>query len=104
MIICIAPLAEPVLLSPAPRKNKTQLTIALNMLSNKHLTKPHKLFFLGAGENRILNAYALLLLCCYPILLLLLLLPLLLLILVVDFSQKIWYNQGIVGGSKARPK
>ena len=74
------------------------------LLSNKHLTKPYKLFFLGAGKNRKLSAYALLLLCCYPILLLLLLLALLLLLYLVDFSQKIWYNHGIVGGGKARPK
>jgi hypothetical protein len=78
--------------------------MAYKMLSNNYLARPYKLFFLGAGKNRILSAYALLLLCCYPILLLLLLLPLLLPIFLVDFSQKIWYNQGIVGGSKARHK
>ena len=81
-----------------------QLTIAHIMLSNSNLAKPYKLFFLGAGENRILNAYALLLLLCYPLLLLPILLALLLLILVIDFSQKIWYNHGIVGGDKARHK
>ena len=73
-----------------------------NMLSSSNLRKARKLFFLGAGDNNKLGAYALLLLCCYPILLLLL--PLRLPILVIDFSQKIWYNHGIVGGSKARPK
>lgn len=104
MIIPIAPLAEPVILSPAPRKNKTQLTIAHNMLSNSNLAKPQKLFFLGAGDNNKLSGHCVLLLLCMRIRLLLLLLPLLLLLLVVDFSQKIWYNQGIVGGSKARPK
>ena len=35
---------------------------------------------------------------------LLLLLALLLSLLVIDFSQKIWYNHGIVGGGKAAPK
>ena len=74
------------------------------MLSNNNLEQPYKLFFLGAGKNRKLGAYALLLLCCYPILLLLLLLALLLLLYLVDFSQKIWYNYGIVGGDKARHK
>ena len=74
------------------------------MLSNSNLEQPYKLFFLGAGDNRKASAYALLLLCCYPILLLLLLLPLLLSLFLVDFSQKIWYNHGIVGGDKARPK
>ena len=75
-----------------------------NTLNSNYLAKPHKLFFLGAGKNNKPSVHYLLLLCCYPILLLLLLLPLLLLILVVDFSQKIWYNHGIVGGNKARPK
>ena len=28
------------------------------LLSNKHLTKPYKLFFLGAGKNRKPSAYA----------------------------------------------
>lgn len=51
------------------------------MLSNSNLEQPFKLFFLGAGENRELGAYALLLLCCYPILLLCILLALLLPIL-----------------------
>ena len=74
------------------------------MLNTKHLTKPYKLFFLGAEKNNKLGAYALLLLCCCAMLLLLLLLPLLLPIFLVDFSQKIWYNQGIEGGSKARHK
>ncbi len=75
------PLAEPVLFSPAPRKNKMRLTIALIMLNNNHLEQPFKLFFLGAGENRKLGVHCLLLLCCYPLLLLpiliLLLLPIL---------------------------
>jgi uncharacterized membrane protein len=38
------------------------------------------------------------------ILLLLLLLALLLSLLVIDFSQKIWYNHGIVGGEQNYPK
>ena len=58
----IAPLAEPVLLSPAPRKNKMRLIIAHNMLSNSNLAKLHKLFFLGAGENEKLGEHHLLLL------------------------------------------
>ena len=74
------------------------------MLSNKHLTKPCKLFFLGAGKNRKLGVHCLLLLLCVRILLLCTLLLLLLLLYLVDFSQKIWYNHGIVGGGKARPK
>ena len=74
------------------------------MLSNSNLAKPYKLFFLGAGENRELGAYWLLLLLYVRILLLLLLIAVLLPILVIDFSQKIWYNHGIVGGSKARLK
>ncbi len=71
------------------------------MLNNSNLQKPYKLFFLGAGENR---DYCLLLLLCVCILLLPILIALLLPILVVDFSQKIWYNHGIVGGSKASAK
>ena len=74
------------------------------MLSNNNLAKPYKLFFLGAGENREIGAYWLLLLLYVRILLLPILIVVLVLLLVVDFSQKIWYNQGIVGGSKARPK
>ena len=74
------------------------------MLSNSNLARPYKLFFLGAGENRKLGVYCLLLLLCVHIRLLCILLPLLLSLLVVDFSQKIWYNQGIVGGDKARHK
>jgi len=35
----LPPMKCPVLFSPAPRKNKTQLTIALNMLSNSNLCK-----------------------------------------------------------------
>ena len=74
------------------------------MLSNSNLAKPYKLFFLGAGENRKLGVRYLLLLCCCIILLLCILLLLLLSLFLVDFSQKIWYNHGIVGGSKATPK
>ena len=59
---------------------------------------------LGAGENKELGVHCLLLLLCVCIRLLPILLALLLLLLVVDFSQKIWYNHGIVGGGKARPK
>ena len=74
------------------------------LLSNKHLTKPYKLFFLGAGKNNKLSGHCLLLLLCVRILLLPTLLLLLLLLYLVDFSQKIWYNHGIVGGAKATPK
>ena len=74
------------------------------MLSNSNLEQPFKLFFLGAGENNKLGVHYLLLLCCCIILLLPTLLLLLLSLFLVDFSQKIWYNHGIVGGSKARPK
>ena len=75
-----------------------------NMLNSNYLAKPFKLFFLGAGENRKLGVHCLLLLLCMRILLLPILLALLLPILVIDFSQKIWYNHGIVGGGKAAPK
>ena len=88
----------------APRKNKWWLTMLRKLLSNKHLTKPYKLFFLGAGKNNKLSGHCLLLLLCVRILLLPTLIALLLPILWVDFSQKIWYNHGIVGGGKARPK
>jgi hypothetical protein len=100
----LPPLAEPDIFHLAPRKNKLQLTIALNMLSNINLAKPYKLFFLGAGENRKLGVHCLLLLLYVRILLLPILLLLLLALFLVDFSQKIWYNHGIVGGSKARHK
>tara|TARA_B100001057_G_scaffold496959_1_gene599827 strand:- start:18 stop:1037 length:1020 start_codon:yes stop_codon:yes gene_type:complete len=89
-----------VILSPAPRKNKMRLTIALNTLNSNYLGKPYKLFFLGAGENRKLNVHCLLLLLCVRILLLPTLIAVLVLLLVVDFSQKIWYNHGIVGGEQ----
>jgi len=74
------------------------------MLSNSNLAKPYKLFFLGAGENRKLSGHYLLLLLYVRIRLLPTLILLLLSLLVVDFSQKIWYNHGIVGGAKAAPK
>lgn len=62
IIIPIAPMQRYNILSPAPRKNKMQLTIASKMLNNSNLGKPYKLFFLGAGENRKLGVYYLLLL------------------------------------------
>ena len=74
------------------------------MLSNSNLAKPYKLFFLGAGENRKLGVHYLLLLLCMRIRLLPTLILLLLSLYLVDFSQKIWYNHGIVGGAKATPK
>ena len=46
-----------IIFSPAPRKNKMQLTIAPIMLSNSNLEQPFKLFFLGAGENRELGVH-----------------------------------------------
>lgn len=74
------------------------------MLSNSNLAKPYKLFFLGAGENRKASGHCVLLLLYVRIRLLPTLILLLLSLLVVDFSQKIWYNHGIVGGAKAAPK
>ena len=87
MIIPIAPIKQPVLFSPAPSKNKTQLIVAPIMLSNSNLEKPCKLFLLGAGENEEIGVHCLLLLLCMRILLLLILLALLLLLYLVDFSQ-----------------
>ena len=57
MIMPIAPTERPVIFCLAPRKNKMQLTIALNMLSKSNLEKPYKLFLLGARENREIDAY-----------------------------------------------
>jgi hypothetical protein len=59
-----------------------------------------QLFFLGAMKYITEEPECMILLLCMRILLLLLLIPLLLLLYLVDFSQKIWYNHGIVGGEQ----
>ena len=59
---------------------------------------------LGAGENRGIDDDWTLLLLCVCILLLPILLALLLLLFLVDFSQKNWYHQGMVGGEQDLPK